>query len=415
MGEQTSWIYRGLHFVNKILEKLPKAKRVLLIGTGGGSDIFSCLLVADILVRTNPDIYIDIAGMLSPASLHTYTYRHSEEVTFIENPMTFFYPTTKIKRTLEDKNKTEISFVDNHFWNAIFEMNLEHDIGDVFHLSCRYGTQRLVDAMRDWCAIRQYDYVLGVDVGGDILAPKTCKTILSPIMDWTTLFVLKSLKTPSYILEFGYGLDGEAEGSIYENCPYLNGYPIVKDFMNNVEGWNYCFDNFQGMYHNVMKPVRSGHTVPLFLEKSKMDIDEFLTEKKTFDIPHIYKYRLGGEVIITDKFVRKGVHHPLEAFLIQIKHVPNKTKGYLTVVEMVQDIKRINPFASTELDGHISQTHDGEYVLAAHLSKRLPEAEIEKFIEKANTLLGKGIDYISTDRNIISQGIRRYYTIKNWE
>ena len=296
-------------------------------------------------------------------------------------------------------------------------MGLQNSINNIIHLSCRFGTDRLHYAFKDWCTNQEYDFIIGVDVGGDILAHHKSKTVLSPIMDWTALHILRRSNIRSYILEFGFGLDGESEGTI-DNCPFVSAsreglmVDITRDFMDNfaVNGenlWTKCMVNFSCMYENVMKPVRSGHTVPLFIEKSKLPKEKF----EPFPIPHGYKYRVDGKTIIEDNFTRNGLHHPLEAFLIPVWYVPEKMtrEGYINPVEYVARLKSANPEIATEIDGHSYELGENR-ILFAPISKRLAESDRKKFIDAAyasfrenhDTIVLFSSDMLTCDRPILN-------------
>lgn len=387
--------------MKKILANLPKGNRILLLGTGGGSDIFSCLLVAKMLSRYNPNIKIDLGGMLSPAAVHTYNHR------YVENPVTQFWNDTVITRNLEDKNNTEISFIDNVLPRAIESMGLGGIVDLKIHLSCKYGTERLTYALRDWCNLHQYDYILGVDVGGDILLKRDSKTVLSPVMDWTCLYVMKNQKIPSFVLEFGYGLDGESEGSILSNVGKNVYNNFTKDILgiDDPEGWEKDLASFGKMFNTVMKPVRSGHTIPLFIEKCGLNLNMIGSKTFSFNIPHTYKYRLGGKTIITDSFVRLGVHHPREAFLIDVKHLPNKTREYSSPCQLVTELKMRNPYAASELDGHVQKLASGGAYIDAdkrRLSHRISESERIRFEFEAMKLLGTEYEVVNTSNGMFS-------------
>lgn len=386
--------------MNRILNKLEqihgKPKRILVVGTGGGSDLFSCLLVVAYIKRRWPNTKIDLAGMLSPAATHSYKDMSLSSKSTVENAVTFFDGLTTMSRKLNNRAETELTFVDNHLWTAIKHMGLEGAVENTYHLSCRYGSATLEYRFKDLCQSRCYDYVLGIDVGGDIIAPISSPTIMSPIMDWSCLHILKECGLPSYILEYGFGLDGESEGSFYQNIscvlPKLTKDAIqsmiTTDAIDIYDGS--AFGKFSKMFEEVMKPIRSGHTVPLFLETA---IYPYFEGTK-FDIPHTYKYRINGEETLTDSFVRKGVHHPCEVFLINTVMLIDKipSGGFISPLEYAFWLKTVNKHIATEMDGQTDFMMDGGTVLMAALSHRLKQEDRDAYVKKAYELMGVGHD-----------------------
>ncbi len=383
--------------MNKIIERIAFVckdnfckdnSKILLLGSGGGSDIFSCLLVADILKTNIPNIQIDLAGMLSPAAVHYYKDKFRNNTR--ERPLNYFNKDTLMSRKLENEHKSEVSFIDKKLWDAIAHMGLEDTIGQTFHLSCRFGTNRVAMALKDACAANGYKMILAVDVGGDMIQSLCSGGTLSPIMDWTTLNILGKANIYSCILEFGFGVDGESMGKI--------DLEIRKQAtLGDISTCDESIKKFSLMFNEVMKPIRSGHTIPLFLEGLEPENKNF----GIFTYPHSYAYRIDGETIFKDDFERSVDHHPAEAFLWEYRVfvrgknnyyrfnsgycVEEKAFEYESPIGYMLDLKELNPHIATEMDGHICKIgeYDGRRCLNALISKRIDKADRIKYINMA--------------------------------
>ncbi len=378
--------------MDKIIERIAFVckdnSKILLLGSGGGSDIFSCLLVADILKANIPNIQIDLAGMLSPAAIHYYKDKFRNNTR--ERPLNYFNKDTLMTRKLEDVSQSQVSFIDKKLWDAIAHMGLEDVVGQTFHLSCRFGTKRVGMAFKDACAANGYKMVLAVDVGGDIIQSLRSGGTLSPIMDWTALNILGSAKIYSCILEFGFGVDGESMGKI--------DLDIRKQAtLGDISKCDKSISKFSSMFNEVMKPIRSGHTIPLFLEGLKPENKNI----GIFTYPHSYAYRIGGETVFKDDFERSVDHHPSEAFLWEYRvfirgrddyyHfrsgycVEEKAFDYESPIDYMLDLKELNPYIATEMDGHVCKIGecDGRRCLNALISKRIKNEDRIKYINMA--------------------------------
>jgi hypothetical protein len=172
-------------------------KKALVLGTGGGNDIVSALIVA--LDLQKHGLEVGLAGVNSPAAIHTYGGE-------LEQPVNRIVPNTR--RYIPAKISREISYVDAHLPELLEKHDMQIDA--LYDLSVRFGTEKLTEGMRALIAQEQYDLLVAVDVGGDILARGAQDAeILSPQMDLTSLHLLEKVGIPSVLIEMGYGTDGE--------------------------------------------------------------------------------------------------------------------------------------------------------------------------------------------------------------
>ncbi|MBI4440618.1 DUF1152 domain-containing protein [Candidatus Woesearchaeota archaeon] len=237
----------------------------LIIGTGGGNDIVSaCLLVADLALA---GIEADVAGLCSPGASHTY----DEEP---EGPINKV--TAHARRFI---GKRELTFIDAHIPTLLGVEGLR---ANVYNLSGCFGTDALITGLEYLIRAQGYDGIIAVDVGGDILArgPRD-PTILSPLMDFTTLYAVAHLSVPATLVEFGLQTDGELRPA---GCAEILDELTKKGIMTSVRDLQYtdrAVQTFARMYHAI-EPIRHGHTAAMTIR----------TLQETEDIHTDYRFRI---------------------------------------------------------------------------------------------------------------------------
>jgi len=316
-----------------------KYKKALVLGTGGGNDIVSALIPA--LHLQQMGIETDLAGMLSPAAEHQYGIVGEKEINWvgrmtcrwIENP----------------RDRIQISFIDGLLPAILAEKEI--DIGKVFNFSAKFGTRALQESLDVLIQSEGYDLVVGVDVGGDILARGSVdETILSPLMDWTALYLLGRLSVDSYLIEFGLGTDGELrpEGMMeIFNEMYDKNLIVGEDELARTDE---AVVIFQEVYSEIAK-VRHGQTA-----KITIDTLENTRTDRRYDYHFFYKLKMNGKlhkwktpykVFLPGQFNRR-------IWLVDVKRLARMRKkiafGYSTVLEQFLKLKKICPKWKTELD-----------------------------------------------------------------
>jgi len=270
-------------------------KKPLVIGTGGGNDIVSaCLVVANLRDR---GIIADVAGVCSPGAVHTYNF--SEEM-----PINIVSP--GVRRYIHAKNIIPISFVDSKIPELLEREGIS---SRVYNLSFRKGTQRLIEDLDLLVKERSYDGVIAVDVGGDILARgKKDATILSPLMDFSTLYVLSKLSTPSTLVEFGLQTDGELRP---QGCAEILD-KLRKDKIMVDEAEIRLSDEFVQVFKRIydeVKHIRNGHTNTMTLKtlESSEDLHEnyrfgvrVMDKHANYDFPVTLESKYFGKVFVMD-------------------------------------------------------------------------------------------------------------------
>jgi hypothetical protein len=277
-----------------MLEKITY-KKPLIIGTGGGNDIVSASLVLAELQRQG--IYSDLAGICAPGAIHFYKGIKEDSLNEVSE---------ETERFIESKNKLKISFIDGNLPNLLAENNLS---ASVYNLSGRYGTSRLIKQLEDLIRKNNYDGIIAVDVGGDILArEKEDSSILSPLMDFTTLYAVSQLKTPSILVEFGLQTDGELRP---RGCnEILNELAAKKIILaeSGIHRNDSSVLTFESIYNSISN-IRRGHTGVMTLKtlESENDINtlykfrmHILDKTLTYDFPITLESRYFGKVFTFD-------------------------------------------------------------------------------------------------------------------
>ncbi len=234
------------HFSNKY-------NKALLLGTWWWNDIVSTIIIA--LDLQKQGIQTDIAWVLSPWAIHYFDGQKEQPINRIQG---------EVRRFINSRSLKEISFVD-WFLPAIAAKH-GVNIANYYDLSTRFWTKKLSDELNKLIAQNQYDLLLDVDVGWDILArSKEDDTLLSPIMDFTSLNLLKTLNIDNYLIEFGLLTDGELRAQwVKQILEELNEKWLLLDQWNisleddNIQTFIKIFDE--------IKKIRAWHTWVITLQ-----------------------------------------------------------------------------------------------------------------------------------------------------
>jgi len=222
-----------------------KGERIAFVGTGGGNDVFSCLLAAMTLKRHGWEwkrAYV--AGILSP--FHDHHAEGSEG--YYRGTIR---PTSKrfLKRRGEDKRP--IGFIDAkvaEMVEALKPCGIEY----VFGLDASEGSEGLRWAFHHLGVER----IVLVDAGGDILANWEDRHVLSPMFDAMALRASVSKDVPPCTLfEFGPGTDGELDPERLRAELLRPGVDCRPLHADDIDAW-------EKLYKAWIEPTRPGRTVP---------------------------------------------------------------------------------------------------------------------------------------------------------
>lgn len=184
---------------NKSLKEiLRSSKKALLIGIGGGGDIVGTIPTADLLEM------FDIECVFGGLSWERFTYDP------VPGPRRFHE--TENVRKLNDvvwfANKHSMALSGARFAEAGFAEVIG---AETLLVDIESGPQAVAEGILDAAQILGADLVIGVDVGGDVIAQGHEPGLMSPLADsiMTAAFAGLEQKMPSLIGLFGYGSDGE--------------------------------------------------------------------------------------------------------------------------------------------------------------------------------------------------------------
>jgi hypothetical protein len=320
-----------------MFEKIPY-KKPLIIGTGGGNDIVSATLVLRDLIEHGRSP--DLAGICSPGAIHTYKGKEEKAVNIVDK---------SAKRYIPSKNAVEISFIDGEIPELLKREGLDVR---VYNLSGRFGTSKLIQELKDLIERNSYDGIIAVDVGGDILARgKKDPNILSPLMDFTSLYVISQLHIPSILIEFGLQTDGELRP---EGCD---------EILKELKKTNTLLDTIQitpkdnsvKLFKRIYSEIsskRHGHTAHMTLKTFCSDEDIITTYRNRFMVMDRIWY-LEFPLTLENKYFKK-------AFIIDLKKLA-RTRilafPYTSNLEQFLKTKRIVD-SKTEMDLLYHKTSD---------------------------------------------------------
>ena len=314
---------------------LGKYNKAFVFGTGGGNDIVSAVPVAMYLQRHG--IQTDIGGILSPAAVHMFDGTAEEVVNEIGK---------EVRRWIPSKKPAEISFIDGHLPGFAAEAGA--GIPNFYDLSIRYGTSMLVENVRKLVDENGYDLIVGVDVGGDILARGAQDaTILSPAMDFSSLYLLGELEADSLLVEFGLGTDGELRPSgIKEILEELGGKGIIR-YESEIKKSDHEVKCFREIFERI-KRIRKGHTAVMTLQTldTSMPDEDIITE-------YVFRSRIGQKKWTTEYSIVLPHEYFGKAFVMDGKGLAAQRKQtafcYENPIEQYARLKQV-PSWKTELD-----------------------------------------------------------------
>ncbi len=192
-------------------ETLKTSTKALLIGIGGGGDIVGTIPTADLLQM------FGVQCVYGGLSWERFTYDP------MPGPRTF--EESRNIRKLNDvvwyANKDSVTitgarFAESGFSEVIGEETLLVDINS--------GSEAIAGGLLDAAQKLEADLIVGVDVGGDVIAQGHEPGLMSPLADsmMTAAFAKLEREIPSLIGLFGYGSDGELTPQELESSMKLN-------------------------------------------------------------------------------------------------------------------------------------------------------------------------------------------------
>lgn len=221
----------------------------LVVGTGGGNDIFSTLLAPPSLWEAGfrwsgaPGL----AGMLSPCHDHTGEPDKEDDKLLIIRPDSKRF----MRRPGKDGSK-EIGFIDAAV-SALVEQEHPYEIDRVYGCSLEEGTRGLTETFKRLG--KRYGAIILVDLGSDIFYGGLRDThVLSPMFDAMALRALVDSGVPGFLFEAGPGTDGELTPTALREAFVMSGAEAHPLQTGPLEQWESLFTKW-------IKPHRPGRTV----------------------------------------------------------------------------------------------------------------------------------------------------------
>ena len=241
---------------------LKKIKKALIIGIGGGADIVGTIPMKSYLEEHGIECYL---GGLPWERYSIDPYPGPRSFSEIQKKRNFNQSICFItdKTLTKDGLQFSESKVANFVKNKIIFVNIFNSIRSI--------AADLIEFIND----KKIDYVVGVDVGGDVLALGDEKGLASPLADSIMLNVLKIIeaKCLTHLGVLGYGSDGELKISEINKCMAIasskkglvgsvglstDAYKTMKEIVKKVEtdASRIPLLSFEGSYGN--HPIRRG-------------------------------------------------------------------------------------------------------------------------------------------------------------
>lgn len=203
----------GIRFHLKVVrmvltvEKLAKgADRALVLGVGGGGDAVGTLPTSQYLQQLGVETVVGGLSWERYVSDPEPGPRKVEEMKNAE-------PISETTALANSETCTEggVEFTESVVADIIEEETLLLDLSQ--------GVQGAIDGLNAAVSELDLDFVLGVDVGGDVLAKGDEEGLHSMLADSMVLAALVNLKVPALLGVLGLGVDGELEKEqLLENC-----------------------------------------------------------------------------------------------------------------------------------------------------------------------------------------------------
>lgn len=182
-----------------------KGRKALVIGIGGGMDIGSATLIGNCLKNRSGFQEVHIGGVLNPGRIHFYRSGCNRP----EGPANKITAGTWRASVNRSPFERDTKFIDNELPGIL----KNEGFSGFHHFSFRFGSKDLIDSFEMLQDRNGFDLVVGVDVGGDMLARgKKDPNIQTPVMDICGLNLLRNIRAlgiPASLIVFGIGTDAE--------------------------------------------------------------------------------------------------------------------------------------------------------------------------------------------------------------
>ncbi len=181
----------------KTIENLSKqGEKALIIGIGGGGDIVGSIPTAKYIERLGLETII--GGLTWERSVND-PKPGPRKISELKN----LNPLNKTTALANPQTKTEEDV-------KITEASVSEILGEeTFLLDLNYGVKGAVEGLNKAVEELNIDFIVGVDVGGDVLGSGKEEGLRSMLADSMVLSTLHNLEIPSVLGVLGMGADGE--------------------------------------------------------------------------------------------------------------------------------------------------------------------------------------------------------------
>jgi hypothetical protein len=226
---------------------LKKIKKALIIGIGGGADIVGTIPMKSYLEDHGIECFL---GGLPWERYSIDPYPGPRRFNEIQKKRNFNQSICFInhKTITKDGLQFSESKVANFVKNKIIFINIFNSI------------RNIAADLIEFINYKKIDYVVGVDVGGDVLAVGDEKGLASPLADSIMLNVLKiiEMKCLTHLGVLGYGSDGELKISEINKC-----MAIASSKKGLVGSVGLSIDAYETMKEIVKKVETDASRIPL--------------------------------------------------------------------------------------------------------------------------------------------------------
>ena len=192
-------------------EIIQNSKKALLIGIGGGGDIVGTIPTADLLQMFN------IECVYGGLSWERFTYDP------MPGPRTFEEAKNvrKLNEVVWYANKDSLTITGSRFAESGFSEVIDKE---TLLVDINPGPEAIAEGLLDAADKLGADLIVGVDVGGDVIAQGHEPGLMSPLADsmMTAAFAKSESQITSLIGLFGYGSDGELTHEELESSMKIN-------------------------------------------------------------------------------------------------------------------------------------------------------------------------------------------------
>jgi hypothetical protein len=324
----------GEALLNKYFQESgKKTTKSLVVGIGGGNDMYTSGLVISNLLKLGAQV--DVAGILSPMAIHTFKGKIEEPINQIKG---------KVERFLHFPVPVQIPFVDA--FAPKFYASVGIKVGKCFDFSIRFGTEKLIKSLEKLIQIEGYDLVVAVDVGGDVFARgEKDSTLLTPLADFAMLHCISCLDVDSAMVELGFGTDCELRPTgMSEILAHLrnSGMLISEHRLSSDDSELIAFKK---LYKKV-SAIRKGNTMGRLIQTFESD--------KDLPIRHCHHSQIGGKSWkVHYESVVPGEYAGM-AYIVNLKMLAESRKemafAFENQLEQYVRMKRITAKWATELD-----------------------------------------------------------------